>query len=385
MIEQATGSNTARTELDSARASSMTPQATQDFAQVLAGLFSERVHPAPGIAQVVRDELKNANKVSLSAIATDEMTSPSQPQATPLAARGGSGQPRSEPPAPDQAPPVIRQNASPEQGAERSAQAPARSAGAGEPPAQTAPIDAQARPTPAQRPQQVQTPAVSFPPAASRSSTSSAAGEAGQGSMRMDAMAGLARSGLRADQRPAPATLKNPSQRMFHVEKQQLPSQVSRSLAGIIARGGGKLILRLTPQALGDVRVDVQVREGSASALFQAEHESARDLLKSNLATLRHALEIRGVRVERLEVVGPHSESTAPASESARIDGRESGGSGQHQPWHGGSTGPEQRAPAEAGGGKRFEPEAEPGSATGPCVMVQRSIEGAVLRLDAIA
>lgn len=385
MIEQASGSSSARSEVDLARASNTMPPTAQDFAQVFAGLLSDRAQPPPGITQVVRNELKNPNQVNLASIASDELTNPSQPPAGQTGTRTLPGQPRPDSPPPAQAPPGGGQSITGESASTASPRPALRSSGAHAQSAQSSPTDAQPRPAGAHTPAQSRTPGVASPPAPDNSAACVGAGAAARGATRIDALAGLSRAGPRTDHRAAASAFKRPSQPVFQVEKQQLTSQVSRSLASIIARGGGKLTLRLSPHAMGDVRVELEVREGAASALFRAEHESARDLLRSNLDALRNALEKRGVRVERLEVVGPHSESTAPASESDRIDGKESGSSGQQQPWHGGSTGRTRRAPAEAGGGNMFEPEAEPGSETGPCVMVQRSIEGTVLRLDAIA
>ncbi|MBX3322832.1 MAG: flagellar hook-length control protein FliK [Phycisphaeraceae bacterium] len=89
---------------------------------------------------------------------------------------------------------------------------------------------------------------------------------------------------------------------MLRVDQQQLPSQVARALARVMSTGGGSMTLRLNPQSLGDVRVEISIQRGAATAIFDAENQSARDLLKSEIDHLRSALERRGVVVERLEV-----------------------------------------------------------------------------------
>ncbi len=101
-------------------------------------------------------------------------------------------------------------------------------------------------------------------------------------------------------------TTRQPSQSMqrpmLRVDQQQLPSQVARALARVMSTGGGSMTLQLSPQSLGEVRVEISIQRGAATAIFDAENQSARDLLKSEMDHLRSALERRGVVVERLEV-----------------------------------------------------------------------------------
>lgn len=66
--------------------------------------------------------------------------------------------------------------------------------------------------------------------------------------------------------------------------------------------GGGTLTMKLNPQSLGEVRVEVTLKEGAATARFEASTPSAHRLLTDNLSTLRQALEAKGVRVETLSV-----------------------------------------------------------------------------------
>lgn len=385
MIEQSIGPGGATIEPEQVRASNSTPRAAHDFAAIFAQTIGDRAPTPRGLAQTVRNELKDPNQVNLASIAAGELTQPAESTAAQPAPRIQVSQSQADAPPPPRPPSAEGQGAAREQSVEASARPAGRAAPVEAKSAQATPADAQSRPIHAQSSQQPQSPAAVASSAPAGTTATHATPTSAQGAARIDALAGLTRSGPRTDHRPDASIFKKPSQPIFHAEKQQLTSQASRALASIISRGGGRLTLRLSPQSLGDVRVDVEVRQGTASALFRAESESARDLLKHNIDALRNALEKRGVRVERLEVVGPHSESTAPAWENDRTDGKESASSGQQQPWHGGSTDQDKRAPAEAGGGNTCEHEAEPGSATGPHVMVQRSSEGTVLRLDAIA
>ncbi|MEZ6318039.1 MAG: flagellar hook-length control protein FliK [Phycisphaerales bacterium] len=79
-------------------------------------------------------------------------------------------------------------------------------------------------------------------------------------------------------------------------------AQVQRGLAQVLKEGGGTVNLRLNPRSLGEVKVELTLKEGVATARFEASSESARRLLSDNLTTLRQALEAKGVRVESLSV-----------------------------------------------------------------------------------
>lgn len=61
-------------------------------------------------------------------------------------------------------------------------------------------------------------------------------------------------------------------------------------------------ILSLRPEALGPVKVRVDVRDGVVSASFESGNDMAHDLLKSSVADLREQLESRGITVDRLDV-----------------------------------------------------------------------------------
>ncbi len=102
---------------------------------------------------------------------------------------------------------------------------------------------------------------------------------------------------------------------IYRSSKQHVPAQVSRALAQIVSQGGGKTTLRLNPRSLGQVRIDVQMKQGVVSAQLRAEHRQAQDLLRSSISVLRAALEKCGVSVERLEVVDSGSSSDRSESD----------------------------------------------------------------------
>lgn len=120
----------------------------------------------------------------------------------------------------------------------------------------------------------------------------------------------------------------------FKLEQESaLAAQVSRGLAQVLKGGGGEITLRLRPEHLGEVRAQVRIENGVVAVRIEAASEQARSLLERDTATLRSALEARGLEVEHVRVEGParSAERTGEASsETARDrEDRDLGDSGE--------------------------------------------------------
>ncbi len=98
------------------------------------------------------------------------------------------------------------------------------------------------------------------------------------------------------------ATLKQPGTTPRNGAERPVLATLQRGLASVLKAGGGTVTLKLTPEALGQVKVELNLNNGVANAKFEATNEPARRLLTENLSTLREALEAKGVRVERMSV-----------------------------------------------------------------------------------
>ena len=85
----------------------------------------------------------------------------------------------------------------------------------------------------------------------------------------------------------------------------QVAAQASRIMVQGLRDGKTEVVMRLNPEALGPVKIELSVDEGRVSAKMHAEHDAARELLKAGLDHLRCTLEARGLNVDRLEVVTP--------------------------------------------------------------------------------
>ncbi|GAB4382830.1 MAG: hypothetical protein Kow0022_01240 [Phycisphaerales bacterium] len=397
MIERTSSAETRPEPTRSPDAPAPVTLANASFAELFADLRAHDSTFGPqGIAQVVRDKLRHANRVELDDLAAGELASPGGSPVGSVAGRPSAAGPdsgrRTSQEGTFAAPATVPKHAPTQSEAAHERAVLHRREDAQQPSAdQAGPLErAAVRQDPAPTAQNQH-------PNENVTAASSAALKrlGGEGVARVNtptggreaAIAGVGRATARTTDANFRSLMRRSQQPLFRVEKEQVPAQVSRSLASIIARGGGRLTLRLSPRALGDVRVDVHVRNGAAAAIFRTENESARDLLQHHLDALRSALEQRGIRVERLEVVGPHSESDGSTHAEARFEGREPFDRGDQEGTadHRRSAGRPQRASAEADGTNQGELEAEPGSESGPSVVVRRSAGGAVLRLDAIA
>lgn len=81
-------------------------------------------------------------------------------------------------------------------------------------------------------------------------------------------------------------------------------SQVARAMVAALRHKGGVVTLRLSPDDLGPVRVELRVEDGRVSATIDAQHDRARGALLGGLESLRKSLEASGLTIDRLEVVG---------------------------------------------------------------------------------
>jgi Meckel syndrome type 1 protein len=83
----------------------------------------------------------------------------------------------------------------------------------------------------------------------------------------------------------------------------------NRGLEVALKQQGGSVQLRLTPESLGAMKIEMSIARGAVAATLQASTPEARELLSRNIETLRAALEAKGLSVERLSI------TLAPASQ----------------------------------------------------------------------
>ncbi len=107
--------------------------------------------------------------------------------------------------------------------------------------------------------------------------------------------------------------------------------QVSRGLAAALKQQGGQVTLRLRPEALGHVRIELNLQPGLVDVRFVAGSAQAQALLKGSLDTLKESLERQGLTVGSVQVDGDDAELLSSISQARKHAdaGRSEGSSGQ--------------------------------------------------------
>jgi len=85
------------------------------------------------------------------------------------------------------------------------------------------------------------------------------------------------------------------------VDRARLVQRVERAFHSM-RDSGGSLRLRLSPPELGDLRIEITVRNGEMTARMQTETSEARNLLLDNLPALRDRLAQQDIKVQRFDV-----------------------------------------------------------------------------------
>lgn len=78
--------------------------------------------------------------------------------------------------------------------------------------------------------------------------------------------------------------------------------QIVKAAKVNITEGRSDIALRLDPPHLGTVQMNVTVTEGTVTASLQTSTESAKQVLQSDLATLKQSLSDAGINVDKIEV-----------------------------------------------------------------------------------
>jgi len=85
-------------------------------------------------------------------------------------------------------------------------------------------------------------------------------------------------------------------------EPREIIAQIVKKAQLLFNHKLSELSIDLKPEFLGKLTIKVMVEEGIVTARFIAESQQVRQMLETNLNTLRHNLEAQGIRVDRTEV-----------------------------------------------------------------------------------
>ncbi|MFM9958283.1 MAG: flagellar hook-length control protein FliK [Phycisphaerales bacterium] len=115
-------------------------------------------------------------------------------------------------------------------------------------------------------------------------------------------------------------------------EMTQLESLVSRGLSASLAQRGGTLTLRLMPDSLGAMRIQMELQQGTVRVDMEVANAEAHRLLTQSLDGLRTSLEARGLLVERLGVSLAPTHVSALAAANSSANGSAGGQGGNSSP-----------------------------------------------------
>jgi len=174
--------------------------------------------------------------------------------------------------------------------------------------------------------------------------------------------------------------------RRAQAEHSGISAQVARGLASALRQRSGTMTLRLSPESLGLVRIELSVQGKSVRAMVVTASEEAREHLSRDAETLRTALESRGLKVDDLQVVSRDPAAAARALETPTEPAKDASAwlgfndSSRQSPQ--GPPGEVSSRPTPSHG--RFDDPDDGRLAVGPPHQPVHW-DGAVLRLDAIA
>ncbi|NLX60423.1 MAG: hypothetical protein GXY74_15205 [Phycisphaerae bacterium] len=100
-----------------------------------------------------------------------------------------------------------------------------------------------------------------------------------------------------------------------------------------ISRGGSRVNMRLDPPELGQLRIQMQIRNGEMTARFETQTETARNWVYSQLGSLRESLAGQNIRLVQASVESRHDGNEAAGGQSGGAGsftgGHETGGQTQ--------------------------------------------------------
>ncbi len=106
------------------------------------------------------------------------------------------------------------------------------------------------------------------------------------------------------------------------LQQQHVADAAARGLGLAIKKGGGEVTMRLRPEGLGQLRIDLKIQDAKVEATLKPQTDSARDLLTDSLPHLKSALEAQGLTVERITIEPVGAPAAAQDAQHAGTEAR---------------------------------------------------------------
>ncbi|HEY0009940.1 MAG TPA: flagellar hook-length control protein FliK [Tepidisphaeraceae bacterium] len=124
----------------------------------------------------------------------------------------------------------------------------------------------------------------------------------------------------------APSPAAAPEQRFIDSNA----GNIVRSIQTELMPSGGTMKMHLSPEHLGQLRIEVTVESGVVTAAFQTNNDEATRLLSHSLQQLKGALEAAGVTVDRIQVKQAPAADASSSSQQNGEEGRQQQGQQDH-------------------------------------------------------
>lgn len=119
--------------------------------------------------------------------------------------------------------------------------------------------------------------------------------------------------------------------------------------------GQSKMVLRLDPPELGQVRIDARMQDGALTVRMEAQTQAGHDALKGRLSELRGALEQQGIHVQQVDVdLRPPQSQPSQHDQNAWQSPSQQQGTPSHQSQQQGHAGRESQ-PTDSGTSNAFD------------------------------
>ncbi|MBO8171015.1 MAG: flagellar hook-length control protein FliK [Bacillaceae bacterium] len=115
---------------------------------------------------------------------------------------------------------------------------------------------------------------------------------------------------------------------------EDMPALMVQQLKMMKGHDASRATIRLYPESLGQLNVEIVTRNGQITAQFIAETGMGKDLIESQLHVLRHALVQHGLQVDKLEVSQGQPTSGSSHQAADKGDGFSQQQPKQHQQQH---------------------------------------------------
>lgn len=101
---------------------------------------------------------------------------------------------------------------------------------------------------------------------------------------------------------PSPPPSAAPTQAALQSAGDDFSPQIVRGALALTRTTGGSLTMRLEPESLGSLRIQMSLSQGRVAVQFHAETAQARGLLSQHMETLRSAMETQGLKLETVQI-----------------------------------------------------------------------------------